>query len=721
VTVHFVGIGGIGMSGIARVLHGRGVDVSGCDRSDGPALDALRALGINCTAPHDQLHADRASELVISGAIPDDEPEVVRARALGIPVRHRADALAGILAGHRRRCVVTGAHGKTTTSAMIAVALDTLGLEPSYVVGGDIRQLGGNAAAGNGDICVAEGDESDRSVTRLPADVAVILNVDLDHLDHYASVEEVVAELASWTARLPADGVLVCGDGVDVPAPRAVRFGVGPGEGLRALEIGDGPTGVRFRPSRGCDSVQLHVSGVHNAGNACAAALALEELGVPLADAFAALQAFRGTGRRYELVGERDGFRVVDDYAHHPAELAATLAAARAVAHASVRRGVRRRPRRRRRRRADGDVRRPRHARSRRIRRRHRRTPGDPRTRARGDVRADLRAIDRRAPCTCATRRPHPLLRRGAGRHRRARGGGPMTRPEIVEEGVPLARLTTIGTGGPARYLARPHDVEALQACLAWAAGEERAVRVVGLGSNLLPADAGYDGLVLRLEGALAQITLAAPRVHCGGGASLAAVVRRTRDAGLSGIEFGCAIPGTVGGAVRMNAGAYEREMREPLAEAVVVSARGVRRGGPAALEMAYRHSNVADDEVVASAVLLLEPADPVVIAATIRAMQDRRSAAQPRKARTFGSIFKNPPGDRTSGQLIEACGLKGFVVGGARISPKHANFIENTGGATSADVVALMAEARRRVRERFGVALEHEVELLGAIALPDE
>ncbi len=295
-----------------------------------------------------------------------------------------------------------------------------------------------------------------------------------------------------------------------------------------------------------------------------------------------------------------------------------------------------------------------------------------------------------------------------------------MTRPAIVADGVSLARLTTIGTGGPARYLARPRAAEALRECLAWAADGGIAVRVVGLGSNLLPADTGYDGLVVRLEGALAAIEVIAPRLRCGGGASLAAVVRRARDAGLSGIEFGCAIPGTVGGAVRMNAGAYERELREPLVEALVVSARGVRRGGPAELELRYRGSNIAADEVVAEVILELEPADPAVIAATIRGMQDRRSAAQPRKARTFGSIFKNPPGDHTSGQLIEACGLKGFAIGGARISPKHANFIENTGLATSADVVALMAEARRLVHERFGVDLEHEVEMLGDIAVPD-
>jgi len=292
--------------------------------------------------------------------------------------------------------------------------------------------------------------------------------------------------------------------------------------------------------------------------------------------------------------------------------------------------------------------------------------------------------------------------------------------PAFVEENYPLSRLTTVGTGGPARYFARPRTEVELHAALAWAREVGVDHRVVWLGSNLLPADAGYDGLVLRLDGDLAAITVEAPLVRCGGGASLAAVVRRASDAGLSGIEFGCAIPGTVGGAVRMNAGAYGRELRDCLEEAVVVSADGSRRGGADALELRYRGSNVAPAEAVAHAVLRLEPASPAAIKATVRGFQARRTEAQPRKARTFGSVFKNPPGAWSSGRLLEDCGLKGFAIGGARISPKHANFIENTGGATSADVVALMAEARRRARDRHGVELEHEVELLGDIVLPD-
>jgi UDP-N-acetylmuramate--alanine ligase len=330
VRTHFVGIGGIGMSGLARVLAARGAAVDGCDRAEGPALDGLRALGIPCAAPHDPVHLAGVDRVVVSSAIDVAEPELVRARDLGLPLLHRSEVLAEILAAHRRRVVVTGAHGKTTTTGMIAYALARLGHAPTFLVGGDVPQLGGNAGAGGEDVCVAEGDESDRSVARLPADVAVVLNVDLDHLDHYASVADVVDLLASWTARLPADGLLVAGDGVELPTDAAVeRFGLGPGEGLRALDAESGPDGVAFTPSSGGRAV-LAVHGVHNAANACAAALVLRRLGVRLDDAFAALATFTGTGRRFETVGERDGVRVVDDYAHHPAELAATLAAGRA-------------------------------------------------------------------------------------------------------------------------------------------------------------------------------------------------------------------------------------------------------------------------------------------------------------------------------------------------------------------------------------------------------
>jgi UDP-N-acetylmuramate dehydrogenase len=292
-----------------------------------------------------------------------------------------------------------------------------------------------------------------------------------------------------------------------------------------------------------------------------------------------------------------------------------------------------------------------------------------------------------------------------------------MTPPAAVQADYPTSRLTTVGTGGPARWFARPTTVAELGDVLGWAGSEGLDTAVVGLGSNLLVADAGYDGLVIRLAGGLARIDRDGDRVVCGGGASLAAIVKRATGWGLSGIEFGCAIPGTAGGAVRMNAGAYGGEIRDVLADALVIGPSGQRRGGPEELGMSYRRSEIAAGEVVAEAVLDLRPGDPERIRATVSDMQRRRRDAQPAKVRTFGSVWKNPGPERTAGRLLEECGLKGHAVGGARISPVHANFIENHDGARSSDVIALMREARRRARER-GVELEHEVQMLGRIGL---
>jgi UDP-N-acetylenolpyruvoylglucosamine reductase len=292
-----------------------------------------------------------------------------------------------------------------------------------------------------------------------------------------------------------------------------------------------------------------------------------------------------------------------------------------------------------------------------------------------------------------------------------------VTPPPAVQADYPTSRLTTVGTGGPARWFARPTTVAELSDVLAWAKAGDLEVAVIGLGSNLLVADEGYDGVVVRLAGELARIERDGDRVICGGGASLAAIVKRTTGWGLSGIEFGCAIPGTAGGAVRMNAGAYGGEMRDVLADALVIGPDGSRRGGPDDLGMRYRRSAVEPGEVVAEAVLALHPGEVETIRETVAGMQRRRREAQPAKVRTFGSVWKNPGPGKTAGRLLEECGLKGYTVGGARISPVHANFIENHAGARSADVIALMREGRRRARER-GVELEHEVQMLGPVGL---
>jgi UDP-N-acetylenolpyruvoylglucosamine reductase len=288
-----------------------------------------------------------------------------------------------------------------------------------------------------------------------------------------------------------------------------------------------------------------------------------------------------------------------------------------------------------------------------------------------------------------------------------------------LDEGVALSRFTTLGTGGPAQAFARPETLAELQEALAWAAKRDLPVATVGLGSNLLVADEGFGGLVLKLGGELAEATVEEERLLAGGGAANAVCLHRVRAAGLGGFEFACAIPGTIGGGVWMNAGAYGSDWATILERAQVVDADGARWLTPDELGLSYRHSELRHGQVVARAEFALAPLPEEQIKANVARLQALRKAAQPTNKRTFGSVFKNPEHELTAGRMLEACGLKGHRIGGAQISPRHANFIENAGEASSADAVALMAEARQRALEEFGVELRHEVEFLGRLELP--
>jgi UDP-N-acetylmuramate dehydrogenase len=287
-----------------------------------------------------------------------------------------------------------------------------------------------------------------------------------------------------------------------------------------------------------------------------------------------------------------------------------------------------------------------------------------------------------------------------------------------VEEDVRLSRYTTIGTGGPAAAFAQPASLAELEDSLRWAAERGMGAAVVGLGSNVLVADAGVDRLVLRLTGELAAACVQGALLVAGGGAANAVCLHRARAAALGGFEFACAIPGTAGGGVWMNAGAYGSDWAAILERALVATAEGTGWLTRAELGLSYRHSDLRHGQVVAQVELRLGPRPEAEIRARVAELVEQRKATQPTNKRTFGSVFKNPPGNLGAGQMLELCGLKGYRVGGAVVSEKHANFIENAGEATTADCLALMAEARRRARDRFGVDLEHEVVLLGEVAL---
>lgn len=297
--------------------------------------------------------------------------------------------------------------------------------------------------------------------------------------------------------------------------------------------------------------------------------------------------------------------------------------------------------------------------------------------------------------------------------------------PEGVTEDHPLWRLTTVRTGGNADYFARPEDSGHLISLLAWAREEGITIGMVGSGSNMLVADSGFHGLAIKLAGGLTEIERNGTELICGGGTRLPSAAAKTAGWGLGGLEFAVNIPGTAGGAVRMNANAYGGRLEEVLEWVEVCTADGLERRVPSELGFSYRESNLSSGEVVSRVSFQLKEEAPESVKATLGEMRDWRKQAQPSGIKTFGSTFKNPDDPRaegrSAGQLLDAAGCRGLTVGGARLSEKHANFVENMGEATTSDVIEVMAAAKRQIREEFGIELEPEVQVLGEIEWPSD
>ncbi|MEU3610424.1 UDP-N-acetylmuramate--L-alanine ligase [Streptomyces sp. NPDC035033] len=346
---HFIGIGGAGMSGIAKILAQRGAKVAGSDAKDSPTAEALRAHGVTVHLGHAAEHlADDASAVVVSSAIRADNPELARAAELGIPVVHRSDALASLMDG-LTAIAVAGTHGKTTTTSMLAVALTELGLDPSYAIGGDLAGPGTNARHGAGEVFVAEADESDRSFQKYDPQVAIVLNVELDHHANYASMDEIYESFEKFAAKLRPGGTLVVGEhaGARELARRVAAAGredleivtVGEGEGSDARVLKIVPNGMRSEVTVALDGTEhtftVSVPGRHYAHNAAAALAAGARAGLDPAALAQALTAYTGVGRRLQLKGEAAGVQVIDSYAHHPTEMTADLEAMRGAAAGS--------------------------------------------------------------------------------------------------------------------------------------------------------------------------------------------------------------------------------------------------------------------------------------------------------------------------------------------------------------------------------------------------
>ncbi|ABK02965.1 UDP-N-acetylmuramate--L-alanine ligase [Arthrobacter sp. FB24] len=338
--VHFIGIGGVGMSAVARIMVARGVPVTGSDAKDLPVMADLAAAGAGIHVGYSAGNLGAAEAVVAGSAIRADNPELQAARAAGLPVLHRSEALAAAMAGDRV-VTVAGTHGKSTTTSMVTVLLQGAGLDPTFAIGANVPSLGVNAASGTSDIFVAEADESDGSFLNYRPHIAVVTNVEPDHLDYYGTAEAVYESFDSFTELLPADGVLVaCADDPGARAlaertrtrgnTRVVTYGTAEDAQLRLHD--GGPGDVWVSTGAGRFALDLQVPGRHNALNAAAAFAVALELGVAPDAASGALAHFSGASRRFEFKGEGRGVRVYDDYAHHPTEVRAALAAARSVA-----------------------------------------------------------------------------------------------------------------------------------------------------------------------------------------------------------------------------------------------------------------------------------------------------------------------------------------------------------------------------------------------------
>lgn len=337
-NIHFVGIGGIGMSGIAEILTGRGMAVSGCDLKRSPATSLLSGRGVDVRIGHDTAHLAGMDAVVVTAAVKGANAEVDAAREQGIEIIPRKELLAELV-NEKRAVGVSGTHGKTTTSAMIATVLEDAGLDPTVIIGGILRNFASNAKAGKGDVIVVEADEYDRTFHELRPEIAVITNIEADHLEYYGSFENIVEAFRIFTENVPKGGAIIgCVDDPAVAAlldrrgrgkdPKIIRYGLGPGADLTARNLSFHERGSSFEID-GIGFFKLFVPGQHNVRNALAAIAVALELGVSAEAMSAGVAKFLGVDRRFQILGDYNGALIVDDYAHHPTEIRATIEAAR--------------------------------------------------------------------------------------------------------------------------------------------------------------------------------------------------------------------------------------------------------------------------------------------------------------------------------------------------------------------------------------------------------
>jgi UDP-N-acetylmuramate--alanine ligase len=742
--IHLVGVAGSGMSGIAALLIELGHTVSGSDRVSSMETDRLQRLGLRFREQHRPEDASTADLIVFSSAIKSDNPILVSARNWGKPAVRRAEALAAIMCS-KRGIVVAGMHGKTTTSAMTAHALREGGLHPSHYVGAEIPILGMNAHwDSRGEYFVAEGDESDGTVALFQPEHTLILNIEEEHLDFYAdlgAIEKVFARLMTQTTGKvfynvdDKNAARVCRS-----LARVICYGFADNADYRAVDIRLKDFASTFRVShRGQDlgEAVLNVPGQHNVHNALGVIALASELGIAFEKIAKSLAKFEHARRRFEIKYDSPRFLLVDDYGHHPTEIRATLKTARSVGRKRVLTMFQ--PHR--------------YSRTKALRKEFGRAFDDADrvvvTDVYGSSEAPIPGVTGQIIVDEIAAHGHRgvsyeprlewvhrtvgnmlesgdlVLSLGAGNIHEQLSvlAADLVIAEklkaIVEGGEvslyeSLSKHTTLRVGGPAQFWVEPRNEKAFAELIRFCRDENLPLFVMGRGSNLLVRDGGIRGVVVHpCGGDFDKVEINGADIIAGAGAKLKEVAYAGKAAGIGGLEWMEGIPGTVGGGLRMNAGAMGAQTFEN-----VVRVRYLDGNGEAhtktrdELEVYYRNFPLLERNFAVSAVFRGQPAPLEEIVRKLEASQEKRRTSQP-AAKSAGCIFKNPD-SCPAGKLVDELGLKNSRVGKARVSEVHGNFIVNDGGATAAEMLELIEKIKATARAKRGIELETEVQIVG-------
>lgn len=739
------------MRAIARILLAMGHTITGSDSAASAHLDELVALGAVAFAGHAVSHGANADLVARSTAVPDSNPDIVGALQRGVPVYSRAEILAAIVA-IRPAILVAGTHGKTTTSSMLAVLLDHAGLQPSFVIGSDVAHFGTGARWETTQHFVVEADESDGTFLTLTGAHAIVTSLDPDHLEFYGSSERLSAAFSAFVDGV--DGVTaVCIDDADTHAllsrSGVVTYGTDDKADLciSSIEVTADETAFDVRwQGHALGRIHVGLPGHHNALNAAGALTIALYLGVNFDRAAEGLKRFTGVARRFEHRGDHLGTRMVDDYAHLPAEVEAAVATAKRGPWNRVVCAYQ--PHRYSRTQALGatfatsfrgvdhlvltDI----------------YPAGEaPRDGVTGRIVYDAvvaacpemsvswqPTLDDVADHLAASLGPGDLcLTMGAGDLttvpdmvlERLRSSTPRSMdwlfdlaPRLVDTIVhhhePIGIRTTYRVGGPSLAHAVVSTISDLAALVTAAASNHVPVLMVGNGSNLLVADRGFWGLSISLAGEFDTIVIDAGTVTLGGAVLLPAAARRLVAHGLNGFEWAVGVPGTIGGAVVMNAGGHGSDMAATVTSATVLDmTTGEQREWAAdELSFGYRSSALGREAIVLRATMNMQPGESSEAEALLREIVRWRREHQP-GGQNAGSVFTNPAGD-SAGRLIDAAGGKGLRIRTAQVSDKHANFIQADPDGSADDVLAVMQQVQALVRKHAGIELEPETRLIG-------